>query len=248
MKQFGLIGQQLGHSFSSSYFLQKFREEGIEDAQYSNFPLVSINDFTSLLQQKPSLSGLNVTIPYKTAIIPFLNVVTKQAAAVGAVNTIEFNKGQLIGHNTDVYGFEQSLLDALLPCHKNCKALILGTGGASKAVQYVCQRLGISFQLVSRTDGENQLKYEAVNATILSQYLLIVNTSPLGMHPNTATYPAIPYSYLNSQHLLYDLVYNPSCTIFMQKGLEEGTKVINGLKMLELQAEKSWEIWQNSVT
>ncbi len=248
MKYYGLIGQEIGHSFSPAYFAQKFDKEGIFDAHYHCYPLASIQDFSKLLKQQPLLSGLNVTIPYKTAIIPYLDCISPQAKAVGAVNTIAFDKGQLIGHNTDVFGFESSLTNTLLPHHKGCKALILGTGGASKAVQYVCQRLNIGYQLVSRTKGKNLIQYASIDANILSQHLLIINTSPLGMHPNTSSYPLLPYTALSTKHLLYDLVYNPSITTFMQKGIDIGATVTNGLKMLELQADKSWEIWQNNVT
>lgn len=246
MKTYGLIGKQLTHSFSPSYFTKKFERENIEGAQYKLFPLPEIQQFKQLIARE-KLSGLNVTIPYKTSIIPFLDALSDQAKAVGAVNTIEFRDNQLIGHNTDVYGFEQSLRPLLGPRPQNYKALILGTGGASKAVQYVCNNLQIEHQMVSRNVGTNSITYDQIDTNIISQYLLIVNTTPLGMYPNVDSMPALPYEHLSANHILYDLVYNPATTAFMAKGQLKNACVINGLKMLQLQAEKAWEIWQNTV-
>lgn len=241
MKYYGLIGYPLSHSFSPAYFGAKFEKEQII-ADYSAYPLAKITDFPALLKQfSGNLKGLNVTIPYKQAIIPYLDQLLPAAQEIGAVNTIQFKNNQLIGHNTDVYGFEKSLIPLLKPNHQ--KALILGTGGASKAIIYVCNQLQISYQLVSRTPKENAITYQDLTPEIMMQYSLIINTTPLGMSPNLDTCPAIPYKHLTNHHLLYDLVYNPAITQFMQKGIDQNAVVKNGLEMLHLQAEKAWQIW-----
>jgi len=245
MRIFGLIGQSIEHSFSPAYFAQKFEKEGIQDAAYQLFPLAAIKELPQLLAYK-TISGLNVTIPYKQAVIPYLDRCTDAAKAIAAVNTIAFEDGQLIGHNTDVYGFEQSLRPLLTKKHLTSKALVLGTGGASKAVCYVLQQLGITYHLVSRTPSKNQLSYAAINRDCVKQHLLIINTTPLGMSPNTEASPRLPYSNLGSEHLLYDLVYNPLETSFLTKGRAQGTIIKNGLEMLHLQADKAWEIWKAS--
>ncbi len=241
MQHYGLIGYPLSHSFSPVYFGAKFEKEQIT-ADYSTYPLSDINEFSDLLNKfNGCLKGLNVTIPYKQAIIPHLDQLSPAAQEIGAVNTIQFKNNQLIGHNTDVYGFEKSLLPLLKDHHQ--KALILGTGGASKAIIYVCNQLQIHYQLVSRIPKENVITYSDLTAEIIQDHSLIINTTPLGMHPNLDSSPAIPYKHLNDQHLLYDLVYNPSITQFMQKGIDQNAVVKNGLEMLHLQAEKAWQIW-----
>lgn len=246
MRQFGLIGNPLGHSFSASYFGKKFKEEGI-DAQYSNFPLERLSDFESLLNSEPGLSGLNVTVPYKQQIIPYLDSLSPTAEAIGAVNTISIirreDQLELKGDNTDVVGFRQSLEEHLESHHKS--ALVLGTGGSSKAVVHVLEELGIGITMVSRTSGNKRITYEELDSEVVGNTTLIVNTSPLGMYPNVETYPHIPYQALTSRHLLFDLVYNPERTEFLSRGEKQGARVANGLDMLIFQAEASWEIWNS---
>jgi len=249
MKQFGLIGFPLSHSFSKGYFAEKFINEGISDCNYEIFPLENINLFSDLIANNQTIVGLNVTIPYKKEIIPFLHKIDEGAAAIGAVNTIRVervnNQIQLKGYNTDVYGFEISLLKLLKPTHT--KALILGTGGAALAVQYILNKLSITWKSVSRTSKENVFSYEDITDAVLAEYTLIINTSPLGMYPNSETCPALPYHALTRNHYLYDLVYNPKETLFLKKGKEKGCLTKNGLEMLHLQAEKAWEIWNNKL-
>jgi len=245
MNTYGLIGKHLDHSFSPSYFANKFKEEGIEDCVYQLFPLSQIEDLKKLLRTESNLHGLNVTIPYKTAIIPFLDELSPQAKAIGAVNTIKFDNNRLIGHNTDVYGFQASLEACLSPKQAKSKALILGTGGASKAVAYALEELNISYQYVSRTVSKDSLNYKNLNDVILKEHLIIINTTPLGMYPNIDNCPDLPYEAIGENHLLYDLVYNPKETLFIRKGKTNKSTTINGLKMLHLQAEKAWKIWQS---
>ncbi len=242
MRTFGLIGYPLTHTFSPSYFSEKFFREGIEDSSYHAFPLQNIEEFCDLLQNTPHLKGLNVTIPYKEAILPFLDEISEEAQAVGAVNTIHIGKdGKKKGFNTDVYGFETSLKPLLKPHHQ--KALVLGTGGAAKAIVYVLQKLGISSRLVSRKPSKNQLGYEDIDAATMNTHHLIVNTTPLGMAPKIHDFPEIPYQFVSEKHLFFDLIYNPEKTIFLIKGKLKGADFKNGLEMLYLQAERSWEIW-----
>ena len=243
MKRFGLIGRHLQHSFSPAYFAHKFKQEGILDCAYELFPLAQIEDFKTLLQKDLNLAGLNVTIPYKQAIIPFLDALSPQALQIGAVNTIQFIEGKLIGHNTDVYGFQTSLEKILSAAQFHSKALILGTGGASKAVVYALHQLNIPYQYVSRTPNNDALSYEMLSPELMQDHLIIINTTPLGMSPNIETCPLLPYSSIGQAHVLFDLVYNPEQTLFMKKGVEQGAKTINGLEMLHLQAEKAWNIW-----
>lgn len=243
MKQFGLIGFPLTHSFSKGYFEDKFLKEKITDCIYDIFPLERIEDFQSLCNQYHNLAGLNVTIPYKEKIIPYLDKLDETAVNIGAVNTIKFTEGKKIGYNTDAYGFEMSLLPLLKPHHKT--ALILGTGGASKAVEYVLSKNGISYQHVSRIRTEKAIHYEDVNEMIIHKSTLIINCTPVGMHPDTDEAPEIPYQYLTSKHLLYDLIYNPADTQFLILGKEQGAQTKNGLEMLHLQAERSWQIWNS---
>ena len=241
MQQFGLIGYPLSHSFSKGYFTEKFKKENITDARYDIFPLENIESFKTLCEQTPNLSGLNVTIPYKQQVIPFLDNLDEAAAKVGAVNTIKFVNGKKTGYNSDIYGFEMSLKPMLENFHDY--ALILGTGGASKAVEYVLDKLNIPFQYVSRAKSANCTSYQEIDETLMSKAKIIINTSPVGMYPNIDNAPDIPYQFITDKHLLYDLVYNPEETLFLKKGKEQGATVKNGLEMLYLQAEKSWNIW-----
>ena len=246
MKLYGLIGYPLDHSFSKKYFTEKFEKEKIKACSYRNFPLENIEDFPLIIRNTSGLSGLNVTIPYKEKIVPFLHELDEVSESIGAVNTIKFTEPDgelhLKGFNSDAWGFERSLHPFLTPSVR--KALILGTGGASKAVKYVLDSLGIEVLFVSRTKSKEAIiSYEALNADILSSHHLIVNTTPLGTFPDTSRFPPIPYDALTSQHILYDLVYNPPITNFLARGAEKGAKTLNGWEMLKLQAEKSWEIW-----
>ncbi len=238
--QYGIIGYPLGHSFSPAFFQAKFAAEGI-DARYSLYPIESIDGFTGLLQNQPGLRGLNVTIPYKEAIIRYLSNLTTEAREVGAVNCIAINNGVTTGHNTDIIGFERSLTPLLQNHHT--AALVLGTGGASKAVIYVLKKLGIDYSLVSRTKAEGTITYGDLSGDIVSKSKLIINTTPLGMHPHTSAFPALPYENVGAEHLLYDLIYNPAETRFLKIGREHGATTKNGLEMLELQAIAGWKIW-----
>ena len=243
MKTYGLIGFRLSHSFSKKHFTEKFQKEGITDCRYENFQLDTVKDFPALLQTDPSLKGFNVTIPYKEEIIPFLNELDAAAKEIGAVNVIRIDDdGRLVGYNSDYYGFKNSL-EKFIPKNSTHKALVLGTGGAAKAVVTALKHLGIPYQYVSRTKSATSLSYEELDEKIIRETTIIINTSPLGMYPNVDSYPAIPYEFLTSSHYLYDLVYNPEETEFMKKGIEKGTHVMNGLPMLIGQAEKAWEIW-----
>lgn len=244
MDKYGLIGYPLGHSFSKDFFNDRFQNEGIH-AEYLNFEIPTIHDLPHIVEVFPELRGLNVTIPYKEKVLDYLDELTPNAMAIKAVNVIKIvrSKGdyKLIGHNTDVIGFTQSLEGILKPHHK--KALVLGTGGASKAICHGLNMLGIEHQLVSRTETEVAICYEQLTPQIMEEHTIIVNTTPLGMYPNTNKCPAILYECLTSQHLLYDLLYNPDTTLFMRKGAAKGAVVKNGLEMLLLQAMAGWEIW-----
>lgn len=245
-KLLGLIGYPLSHSFSKRYFTDKFEAIQLSDSwKYELFPLEDISLLPQLLQTQPSLCGLNVTIPYKQRVLPYLDAISDEAQLVGAVNTISIQEGKLIGHNTDVTGFEQSLLAFLgNSIHHITHALILGTGGAAKAVIYVLVKNGITPTLVSRTD-KGDINYSDIDASILAQHQLIINTTPLGTHPNIMEKPHLPYELLSDHHFLYDLVYNPPTTAFMIAGQKQGTKTINGYDMLVGQAEEAWKIWNN---
>lgn len=236
---FGLIGKPLVHSFSKDYFARKFTAEKI-DAQYLNFELPSIEDFRNLIKDN-ELSGLNVTIPYKQQVIPYLDDLSEEAREIGAVNVIKFADGKLIGYNSDVYGFCESIRPLLKPFHK--KALVLGTGGASKAVNYGLKKLGLEVMFVSRTVKEGCITYEQITQELLNEYTVIVNCTPLGTFPKTEGYANIPYHFLSEKHLLYDLVYNPAKTKFLEFGEKQGALIKNGAEMLEKQAIKAWEIW-----
>ncbi len=241
MRLFGLIGYPLSHSFSKKYFTQKFEEEGLNNCRYENFSIPSVNELKKVLEKNPDLTGLNVTIPYKEKIIPFLDVSSVIIKQIGACNCIKIIDGKLHGYNTDVIGFEKTLDIKLLPHHK--KALVLGSGGASKAVQFVLRKKGIEFIVISRSNNSTTLSYENLTSKIIHEHLLIINTTPLGMQPLTELYPSIPYFNLTTQHYLYDLIYNPEKTIFLQKGEMMGAAIQNGAEMLVIQAEESWKIW-----
>lgn len=239
MKVFGLIGQQLGHSFSKKYFSEKFQQEGYADYVYQNFELSDIHQFPNLLAQQ-ELSGLNVTIPYKEQIIPFLDELEPMAKAIGAVNVIQFHNGRLIGHNTDVIGFVESIRPYLRKHHDS--ALVLGSGGASKAVLKALEMLGIESLIVSRSKG---LTYAALDKTHYQEQFIIINTTPLGMYPGVQSCPDLDYSQLTASHLLFDLVYNPAESLFLQKGKAQGAVICNGLEMLQIQAEAGWRVWNS---
>jgi shikimate dehydrogenase len=240
-RQFGLIGYPLQHSFSPGYFKEKFEREGI-NAVYAAYPLAEIQELNTLLGNG-GLDGLNVTIPYKQSVLPCLNELDAAAKAIGAVNCIDLREGKRKGYNTDVIGFKESLMPLLQPQHT--KALVLGTGGSSLAVRYVLTELGIIYQMVSRERREGIRSYEDITPDVLQAHTLIVNTTPLGMYPNTEACASLPYEYITSQHLLYDLVYNPTETLFLKKGKERDAITKNGLEMLHLQAEASWRIWNS---
>ena len=277
MNTYGLIGYPLGHSFSRKFFTEKFEKEGI-DAQYLNFEIPSIEEFPEIIKNNPELRGLNVTIPYKQQVMQYLDDISEEAKAIGAVNVVRIERpspqpspimgretmrnagnkpdglpikgdmseglrGSLIGYNSDVIGFVESIKPLLKPHHK--KALILGTGGASKAIRYgLEEKLGMKTLFVSRSAREGMITYEEVTAEVLKEYEVIVNCSPVGMYPHVDECPALPYEAMNENNLLYDLVYNPLETLFMKKGAEQGATVKNGLEMLHLQAIASWKFWE----
>ena len=245
MDKYGLIGYPLGHSFSISYFNQKFADEGI-NATYENFEIPSIDDLPEIIDRYPNLRGLNVTIPYKEKVIPFLDSISPEARAIGAVNVIRVvhqkNKTLLKGYNSDVIGFTQSIEPRLDPkWHK--KALILGTGGASKAINYGLKSLGIEPVFVSRYERPGTIQYQSITPDVVREYNVIVNCTPMGMYPNTDECPQLPYEAMDSHTILYDLIYNPDQTLFMRNGAKYGAEVKNGLEMLLLQAFASWEFW-----
>ena len=243
MRLFGLIGYPLSHSFSKKYFTEKFEKEEITECRYDLFPLKTIGELPSLLKNYPELEGLNVTIPYKKQVVPFLHT-THIPAGLDACNCINITGDKLVGYNTDITGFEKSLRPLLKSYHR--KALVLGNGGATSAVTFVLKKLGIDFNIVSRKihDGSS-LTYKKLNEKLIKESNLIINTTPLGMHPDMDDCPDIPYQFISDKHLLYDLVYNPAETLFLQKGKERGATIKNGEEMLMLQAEESWRIWNN---
>jgi shikimate dehydrogenase len=242
MRKFGLIGYPLGHSFSGNYFREKFSQEQIADCVYSNYEIDSISGLQDILND-PELEGLNVTIPYKESVIPFLHKKDPVVTAIGASNCIRITDGILTGFNTDVIGFEKSLIEKLTD--KDKYALILGTGGSSKAVAWVLKQKGIRFLFVSRkvTNQEDHVLYSDLNRQIIEKYSLIINTTPLGMFPNTGSSADLPYAFVGPDHYFFDLVYNPSKTLFLEKGEAAGARIKNGADMLAIQAEASWEIW-----
>lgn len=241
MRLYGLIGYPLSHSFSKKYFTEKFEREGLNDCRYELFPLSSIGELPQLLKDHPDLRGLNVTIPYKEQVLSYLNAENELVKAIRACNCIDIRNGQLKGYNTDVLGFERSLLEQWQPYHK--KALILGTGGVSKAVQFILKKIGMSCRYVSRKPGVNNFSYEQLTPSVMEEYTLIVNTTPLGMYPNITEAPPIPYQALTPRHYLFDMVYNPERTLFLRMGEERGAVIKNGYDMLEIQADESWKIW-----
>ena len=247
MRKFGLIGYPLGHSFSKKYFSDKFVRENIPDCSYENFPLPDLSYFRDLILNEKDLSGLNVTIPYKSDIIPFLDSTNTEASEIGAVNVIKLKRinGNLTlhGYNSDITGISDSLSPYITPDLHS--AIVLGTGGSSRAVCYVLKKLGISIKQVSRNRREGIITYSDITPSMIREAGLIVNTTPLGMFPNTDGFPGIDYSLLSGKHVLFDLVYNPEITTFLRKGSEMGCSVIGGLKMLHSQAEKAWEIWNS---
>jgi shikimate dehydrogenase len=247
MRKFGLIGHPLKHSFSKKYFTKKFEDEGLANCQYELFEIDNISKIRQVLDENPELEGLNVTIPYKEQVIPFLDTMESGCEAIGAVNTIKVANGRLTGYNTDYIGFKESLSNWL--GRKEIKALVLGSGGASRAVKQALRDLNIPFLLVSRKreSTSDSVHYSdiALNGYLLSEYRLIINTTPLGTFPNIKEMPEIPLHLITAQHMIYDLVYNPETTFLMKSGEAKGAKTKNGLEMLHLQAEAAWEIWNN---
>lgn len=238
IKKYGLIGYPLSHSFSPGYFARKFEEEGILNTRYELYPLEEIDHFRDIT----NIDGLNVTIPYKEQIIPYLDELSVEAQAIGAVNTIQFKDGHSKGYNTDIYGFKESLVP-LLQHRGECRALVLGTGGAAKAVWYVLDRLQISYLKVSRASGD--ICYSDIDGQLVKKNQLIINCTPLGMAPKIDECPDLPYNSISTEHILYDLIYNPDKTLFLTKGAAHGALIKNGHEMLQLQAEKSWQIWNS---
>lgn len=247
MKKFGLIGYPLGHSFSMGYFNEKFSNEGV-NAMYENFEIPSVNGILDVLANNPNLMGFNVTIPYKEKIMEYLDSVSPEAMAIGAVNVVKVkrqnNDVKLRGYNSDVIGFVNSIRPLLNPRHK--KALVLGTGGASKAIKYGLKKLGLEVLMVSRSEKDGMITYSQVTPELIKEYNVIVNCTPSGMAPHFDECPSLPYEAIDSSCLLYDLIYNPDETLFLRKGKAQGATVKNGLEMLLLQAEGSWEIWNDN--
>lgn len=243
MNKLGLLGKNISYSFSKSYFKKKFDDEKINNTTYENFDIDSIDSFPSLVKNTEGLKGLNVTIPYKEQVIPFLDKVNKKAKVIGAVNTIKVTKkGNLVGYNTDCYGFKKSLKPFLKTHHK--KALILGTGGASKAVAFSLNQLNIDYSYVSRTASNKvQFTYNMLSEEAINEHTIIINCTPLGTFPNVNDCPEIPYKAITNKHILFDLIYNPEETKFLNLGKINGATIINGLDMLKFQAEKAWSIW-----
>ncbi|WP_339705809.1 shikimate dehydrogenase [uncultured Kriegella sp.] len=239
--RFGLVGRDISYSFSKGYFTKKFNDLALNDHSYENFDLPKIEEFEQLIKTNTDIKGFNVTIPYKQAVMPYLAKLDEKAQKIGAVNTIKVTSNGLKGYNTDAYGFQKSLEPLLKQHHQ--KALILGTGGASKAIAFVLGELGISHTFVSRNPDQDQLSYKELSKKVILAHTVIINCTPLGTHPNVKVKPSIPYEHLTSNHLLYDLIYNPSKTAFLAAGESQGASIGNGQRMLEYQAEKAWEIW-----
>ena len=239
--RFGLLGRNISYSFSRGYFGKKFAAEGLEDHSYENFDLDKISEFPGLVQANSDLRGLNVTIPYKEEVIPYLNTLDPIALQVGAVNTIAFEAEGLKGYNTDTYGFKNAILPLLNKTHK--AALVLGTGGASKAVTFVLKDLGFDYLMVSRKPVAQQLHYADIDKKVLQEHTIVINCTPLGTFPRVEDRPDIPYDFIGTEHLLFDLIYNPEKTAFLKAGALRGATTSNGLHMLEQQAEEAWKIW-----
>lgn len=249
MITFGLIGKTLKHSFSKSYFEKKFRELNLKDFRYDMFEIETIQDLKNVISENKDLKGLNVTIPYKKAVLPFLDELSPDAKEIGAVNCIQFAKGKLIGHNTDVYGFSQSIKPFLDTNHQ--RALILGTGGAAKAVAFALEKVGVDAYFVTTSSTKktnNTFFYSEINDHVMTAFKLVINATPVGSFPDTHDYPSIPYQFFTPRHLAYDLIYNPAYTCFLEYAHDYGATIINGLSMLHLQAEKSWEIWTGNIS
>jgi shikimate dehydrogenase len=247
-KIFGLIGFPLSHSFSKDYFTNKFREEGITGTVYENFELQDVSGLKELLESEPDIAGLNVTIPHKASVMKFLNDIDPQAKKIGAVNVIrKLENGKLRGYNSDYYGFRTSLESWLGASMKKTKAIVLGTGGASRAVRAVLEDIGMEFIMVSRSPGKEVIGYYDLRKDVswIRKYTLIINTTPLGMYPRINEMPNLPYEYLDEDNYLYDLIYNPEKSMFLQQGEQKGAGIKNGREMLVLQAERSWQIWNN---
>lgn len=241
-KIYGLIGRNIEYSFSKKYFTDRFEKDNLLDYSYVNFDIQDINEFPEIIKNNPNIAGLNVTIPYKESILPFLDKISKKATQIGAVNVIKITKNnKLKGYNSDYYGFKKSIEPLLLPHHK--KALILGTGGAAKAVAFALQELDILYTFVSREATENTIDYDRLNATTFDNFQIVINCTPVGTSPNTKEFPLIPYQFFTEKHLAYDLIYNPEETQFLKKVKKKGALTKNGLQMLILQAEKAWKIW-----
>lgn len=243
MYKLGLLGKNISYSFSKSYFEKKFKREHIENVSYDNFDIEDISQFPSIIMNTPGIKGMNVTIPYKEAVIPYLHKINKKAQKIGAINTIRITKkAKLVGYNTDWYGFKKSIKPHLKPRHR--KALILGTGGASKAVAYTLNKLKIKYRYVSRSSVKGiNFTYDMLTEEIIKDHPIIINCSPVGTFPNIDACPDIPYNGITEHHILFDLIYNPEETKFLKLGKQQQATTINGLKMLEYQAEKSWSIW-----
>ena len=245
MKIYGLIGKSLGHSFSQKYFSEKFLKENIRDCQYQNFELKELDKNIPVLKILPGLCGLNVTIPYKTGIISYLDELTDECRQMNACNCIKIKSGRWTGYNTDVTGFERSFISHVKPYHN--KALILGTGGASKAVAFVLKKLGIEFLNVTRNKkhASPAIEYGDISKEIFGEYTMVINTTPVGMFPDVEACPNLPYQYISHRHYFFDLIYNPAKTLFLAKAEEKGAVIENGEKMLMIQAEESWKIWNS---
>jgi shikimate dehydrogenase len=240
--QFGLVGKNISYSFSKGYFEEKFKKLNLVNFSYENLDFQNIEEFPEYIKRNPTISGLNVTIPYKEVIIPFLDKLSKRATEIGAVNTIKITKtGKLKGFNTDYFGFQKSIESLLNVNHK--KALILGTGGASKAVAYALKQIGIPYIFVSRKPIGDAIGYNQINEKTFEEFNIIINCTPIGTFPNTNSCPEIPYENFTTDHIAFDLIYNPEETLFLKKAKEQGAIIKNGLEMLAFQAEKSWEIW-----
>ncbi len=245
MRTYGLIGYPLTHSFSEKYFTNKFLQLGINDAAYFTFSISSIDQLNLIIKAHKNLCGFNITIPYKKQVLDFLNDADVTVKAINACNCVRIEDGKLVGYNTDVIGFEQSVMPFLKPYHN--KALILGTGGAAAAVEFVLKKLHISYQLVARNSTGGHLSYIDLNESIMSNHTLIINTTPVGQFPAIDQSPAIPYQLITSKHHLFDLIYNPVESSFLQKGKDMGASTQNGYEMLVLQAEESWRIWNDEI-
>lgn len=241
-RRFGLVGKDISYSFSKKYFNEKFSNENFDICTYENFDIQSINEFPEIITKNPDIEGLNITIPFKETIIPYLHKLSKKAAQIGAVNVVKITKkGNLKGYNSDYYGFKKSLKPLLKPHHK--KALILGTGGAAKAVTFALDQLRIVSTCASRKTSENFIDYSRINATTFDNYQIIINCTPLGTSPNEKDFPPIPYEYFTEKHIAFDLIYNPTETVFLKKAKEKSAEIQNGYDMLVFQAEKGWKIW-----